>query len=107
MWSQSPLRSWDPHVFLIVMGAIIIAAISYFSYFRMKARAEEKRLGADKEESAFKNLMAKQKAIMDKILELEENFGDGNMSEEDYQAKLAAYKQHLVQVKMNLRQFVE
>jgi hypothetical protein len=107
MWSQSPLRSWDPHVFLIVMGAIIIAAISYFSYFRMRARAEEKRLGADKEESAFKNLMAKQKAIMDKILELEENFGDGNMSEEDYQAKLAAYKQHLVQVKMNLRHFVE
>ncbi|NYE04983.1 hypothetical protein F4694_001732 [Bacillus niacini] len=107
MWSQSPLRSWDPHVFLIVMGAIIIAAISYFSYFSMRARAEEKRLGADKEESAFKNLMAKQKAIMDKILELEENFGDGNMSEEDYQAKLAAYKQHLVQVKMNLRHFVE
>jgi hypothetical protein len=107
MWSQSPLRTWDPHVFLIVMGAIIIAALSYFTYFRMKARAEEKRLGADKEESAFKNLMAKQKAIMDKILELEENFGDGNMTEEDYLAKLAAYKQHLVQVKMNLRQFVE
>jgi len=107
MWSQSPLRSWDPHVFLIVMGAIIIAALSYFAYFRMKAMAEEKRLGADKEESAFKNLMAKQKAIMDKILELEETFDAGNMTEEDYQAKLAAYKQHLVQVKMNLRQFVE
>ncbi|MEH7111871.1 hypothetical protein V7124_05735 [Neobacillus niacini] len=107
MWAQSPLKTFDPHVFLIVMAAIIIAALSYFGYFRMKARAEEKRLGADKEESAFKNLMAKQKAIMDKILELEENFGDGNMSEEDYQAKLAAYKQHLVQVKMNLRQFVE
>jgi hypothetical protein len=107
MWSQSPLRSWDPHVFLIVMAAIIIAALSYFAYFRMKARAEEKRLGADTEENAFKNLMAKQKAIMDKILELEENFDDGNLSEEDYQAKLSAYKQHLVQVKMNLRQFVE
>ncbi|WHX99261.1 hypothetical protein [Neobacillus sp. DY30] len=107
MWSQSPLRSWDPHVFLIVMSAIIIAALSYFAYFRMKAMAEEKRLGADKEESAFKNLMAKQKAILDKILELEEIYGEGNMTEEDYQAKLAAYKQHLVQVKMNLRQFVE
>jgi hypothetical protein len=107
MWSQSPLRSWDPHIFLIVMAAIIIAAISYFGYFRMKARAEEKRLGADKDEKAFKLLMAKQKAIMDKILELEENLGDGTMSEEDYNAKLAAYKQHLVQVKMNLRQFVE
>lgn len=107
MWAQSPLRSWDPHVFLIVMVAIIIAALSYFGYFRMKARAEEKRLGADKEEKAFKNLMAKQKAILEKILELEENFDDGNISEDDYQAKLAAYKQHLVQVKMNLRQFVE
>jgi len=107
MWSQSPLRSWDPHVFLIVMAAIIIAALSYFAYFRMKARAEEKRLGADKEENAFKNLMAKQKAIMDKILELEENYDDGNLSEEDYKAKMNAYKQHLVQVKINLRQFVE
>jgi hypothetical protein len=107
MWSQSPLRSWDPHVFLIVMAAIIIAALSYFAYFRMKARAEEKRLGADKEENAFKNLMAKQKAIMDKILELEEKYDDGNLSEEDYKAKMNAYKQHLVQVKMNLRQFVE
>jgi hypothetical protein len=107
MWSQSPLHSWDPHVFLIVMAAIIIAALSYFAYFRMKARAEEKRLGADKEENVFKNLMAKQKAIMDKILELEENYDDGNLSEEDYKAKMTAYKQHLVQVKMNLRQFVE
>ncbi|MEH7273322.1 hypothetical protein, partial [Neobacillus vireti] len=58
MWAQSPLRTFDPHVFLIVMAAIIIAALSYFTYFRMKARAEERRLGADKEESAFKNLMA-------------------------------------------------
>lgn len=107
MWAQSPLRSWDPHVFLIVMAAIIIAALSYFGYFRMKARADEKRLGADKEENAFKNLMAKQKAILDKILELEENFDEGKISEDDYQAKLVAYKQHLVQVKMNLRQFVE
>lgn len=107
MWSQSPLRSWDPHVFLIVMAAILIAAMSYFAYFRMKARAEEKRLGADKEENAFKNLMAKQKAILDKIIELEESYDGGTLSEEDYKAKMNAYKQHLVQVKMNLRQFVE
>jgi len=107
MWAQSPLRSWDPHVFLIILSAIIIAAISFFTYFRMKARAEDRRLGADKEEKAFKLLMAKQKAIMDKILELEENYGEGNMSEADYNAKLNAYKQHLVQVKLNLRQFVE
>jgi hypothetical protein len=107
MWAQSPLKNWDPHVFLIVLSAIIIAGISYYAYFRIKARKQEELLGADKDEQAFKLLMTKQKAILEKILELEENFGDGTMSEEEYNLKLEAYKKHLVQVKMNLRQFVE
>ncbi|MCM3765235.1 hypothetical protein [Neobacillus niacini] len=107
MWAQSPLRSFDPHIFLIIVGVIVIAGISYYVYFRRKARLEEERLGADKEEKAFKLLMTKQKAIMDKIIELEETFGDGKLSEEEYQAKLDAYKQHLVQVKLNLRNFVD
>lgn len=107
MWEQSPLHNFNPHIFLIVLLVIIIAGIVYFTYFRRKARLEEERLGADKEEKAFKMLMAKQKAIMDKIIELEETFGDGNLSEDDYHKKLDAYKQHLVQVKLNLRKFVE
>jgi hypothetical protein len=107
IWAQSPLRRFDPHVFLIIIGAILIAGISYYIHFRRKSKLEEERLGADKEEKAFKLLMAKQKAIMDKIIELEESFGDGNLSEEEYHAKLEAYKQHLVQVKLNLRNFVE
>jgi hypothetical protein len=101
------LHSFNPHIFLIILLAIIVAGISYFAYFRRKTRLEEDRLGADKEEKAFKLLMAKQKAIMDKILELEESFGDGSLSEEDYNRKLEAYKQHLVQVKLNLRKFIE
>ncbi|WP_251551334.1 hypothetical protein [Neobacillus muris] len=107
MWAQSPLHRFNPHVFLIIMGAIIIAGVSYFIYFRRKARLDQERLGADKEEKAFKLLMSKQKAIMDKIIELEETFGDGKLNEEEYQAKLNAYKQHLVQVKLSLRQFIE
>ena len=107
MWEQSPLHSFNPHIFLIIMLAVIIAGLSYYAYFRRKAKLEEERLGADKEEKAFKLLMAKQKAIMDKIIELEENFGDGHLTEDDYQAKLGAYKQHLLQVKLNLRKFVE
>ncbi|MEY2192426.1 hypothetical protein AB7942_06760 [Neobacillus sp. BF23-41] len=107
IWAQSPLHRFDPHVFLIIIGAIVIAGISYYIYFRRNAKLEEERLGADKEEKAFKLLMAKQKAIMDKIIELEESFGDGKLSEDEYHAKLEAYKQHLVQVKLNLRNFVE
>ncbi|MEH7107245.1 hypothetical protein [Bacillus sp. JJ1764] len=107
MWEQSPLHRFNPHIFLIIIGVVMLAGISYYIYFRRKAKLEEERLGADKEEQAFKLLMAKQKAIMDKIIELEETFGDGKLTEEEYHAKLEAYKQHLVQVKMNLRNFIE
>ncbi|MGG3469955.1 hypothetical protein ABES02_21035 [Neobacillus pocheonensis] len=107
MWAQSPLHRFNPHVFLIIILAIIVAGIAYFAYFKRKARLEEERLGADKEEAAFKQLMAKQKAILDKIIELEETFGDGKLSEAEYHAKLDAYKQHLVQVKLNLRHFID
>lgn len=107
MWAQSPLHRFNPHVFLIILAAILIAGISYFAYFRRKARLEEERLGADKEEKTFKLLMTKQKAIMDKIIELEESFDEGKLSEVEYQTKLDAYKQHLVQVKLKLRHFIE
>ncbi|MCL6571415.1 MAG: hypothetical protein K6T88_06975 [Bacillus sp. (in: Bacteria)] len=107
IWAQSPLHRFNPHIFLIILSAIIIAGISYYVYFRRKARLGDELLESDKEEKAFKLLMAKQKAIMDKIIELEETFDDGLLSEADYHAKLAAYKQHLVQVKLNLRNFVE
>lgn len=107
LWEQSPLHSFNPHIFLIVLLAMIIAGLTYYAYYRRKAKLEEVRLGADKEEKAFKLLMAKQKAIMDKIIELEETFGDGKLSEDDFHKKLEAYKQHLVQVKLNLREFVE
>ncbi|MFP5113555.1 hypothetical protein ACSU64_14350 [Bacillaceae bacterium C204] len=107
IWAQSPLHRFNPHVFMIILVSILIAGISYYIYFRRKAKLEDERLGADKEEKAFKLLMTKQKAIMDKIIELEESFGDGKLSEDEYHAKIEAYKQHLVQVKLNLRKFVE
>jgi hypothetical protein len=107
LWQQSVLHNFNPHIFLIVFLAIIIAGISYYVYFRRKAKLEEQRVGSDKEEKAFKLLMSKQKAIMDKILELEETHENGDISENDYNKKLAAYKEHLVQVKLNLRDFVE
>lgn len=107
MWEESPLHVFNPHIFLIVILAMIISGISCYIYFRRKAKREEERLGSDKEEIAFKLLMSKQKAIMEKILELEETHGNGEMNEDEYTKKLAAYKEHLVQVKLGLRKFVE
>ncbi|MGJ7921323.1 hypothetical protein [Neobacillus sp. LXY-4] len=105
MWEQSMLKDFDPHILMIVLGAILIAGVGYFTYFRIKNKANDK--ATDKEEEAFKMLMAKQKAILDKIIELEESLEQGQISENDYHAKLEAYKQHLVQVKLSLNQFVE
>jgi hypothetical protein len=107
MWEESPLHSFNPHIFLIVLIAIILAGLSYYVYFRRKTKLEEARIGADKEEKAFKLLMSKQKAILDKIIELEETHGNGVLSDEEYNKKLAAYKEHLVQVKLGLQKFVE
>jgi hypothetical protein len=107
MWYQSPLKKFDPHILMIVLGVILVAGVSYYSFFRWKNRLQEQRLGLDKEETEFKQLVARQNAIMDKIIELEETNADGKLNEEEYLAKLSAYKQHLVQVKQNLSRFVE
>lgn len=107
MWEESPLHVFNPHIFLIVLLAIIIAGISYFVYFRRKERLEEAKRGSDKEEKTFQLLMSKQKAILEKIIELEESHETGALNDEEYNKKLAAYKEHLVQVKLGLRQFVE
>lgn len=107
MWNQSALNKFNPHYLMIVLGAILLAGIGYFSYFSWKNKVKNQNRKSDKEEQAFKHLMAKQKAILDKILELEEALDNGQISENDYHAKLEAYKQHLVQVKLSLNQFVE
>ncbi|CAM3803291.1 hypothetical protein [Mesobacillus zeae] len=107
LWEQSALKKFNPHVLLVVLGMILFSGISYYSYFRWKNRIEDAKFGADEEEAAFKQLLARQNAIMDKIMELEDTYAQGKVSEEEYSVKLDAYKEHLVQVKMNLRQFVE
>lgn len=107
LWEESPLHNFNPHIFLIVLLAIIFAGVGYYTYYRRKTKLEEAKLGADKEEKQFKLLMAKQKAILDKILELEEAHENGEILEDEYNKKLGAYKEHLVQVKLGLREFVE
>jgi hypothetical protein len=107
MWYQSPLSSFEPHVLMIVLASILIGGIGYFSYFRWKSKLEEDKRLSDKEEQAFLQLIAKRKAILDKIIELEENHSSGQLSDVDYHNKLEAYKHHLLQVKLNLQKYTE
>lgn len=107
MWYQSPLRGFEPHVLMGVLVAIFIGGIGYYSYFRWKSKLEEDQRLSDKEEQAFLQLIAKRKAIMDKIVELEEGYSGGQISDDDYRKKLDAYKHHLLQVKLNLQKYTE
>lgn len=107
IWYQSPLSDFEPHILLGVLFLIAIGGISYFSYFRWKSKFEEDRKLSDKEEQAFLQLIAKRKAILDKIVELEERYSGGQVADDDFHKKMNAYKHHLIQVKLNLQKYTE
>jgi hypothetical protein len=107
MWYQSPLNGFEPHILMIVLAVILIGGTGYYSYFRWNSKLAEDRRLSDKDEQAFLQLIAKRKAIMDKIVELEESYSGGQMVDDDYRKKLNAYKHHLLQVKMNLQKYTE
>jgi uncharacterized protein YxeA len=91
----------------VIILLLIAAVISLILYLRKRETLTEARSEVDKEEEEFKLLISKQKTLLEKILELEENHDSGSLTEADYSKKLAAYKEHLVQVKLGLRKFVE
>lgn len=107
MWNQSPVREFNPHILLIVLIVIFIAGISYYTYFLRKEKNEELRKQSDKEERAFQHLMDKRQAILDKVIELEESYNNGELTDSEYKEKSDAYKQHLVKVKMSLQEYID
>lgn len=107
MWYQSPLNGFEPHILLGVLVLILVGGLSYYSYFRWKSKLADDKQLADKDEQAFRQLIAKRKAIMDKIVELEEHYSSGQISDSDYQSKLDAYKHHLLQVKVSLQKYAD
>lgn len=106
MWNQSVLNNFNPHILMIVLGCIIIAGISYFTFFKWKAKNEENKKQLDQEETAFRQLLAMQNATMKKVLDLEAAYEQGKITEEEYTEKINSYKQYLVKVKIGLRDYI-
>lgn len=107
LWKTSVLGSFDPHLFLILMGTIIIAGISLFTYFAAKRHKEAKKALNSKEEQEFQQLMKRKRAIMEKIVELEEKHQASKVSEEEFKQKNLAYKKLLAQVNQELTKFID
>lgn len=107
LWKTSVLGNFDPHIFLILMSVIVVAGISFFGYFTAKRRQEEKKVLENKEEQEFQQLVKRKRAIMEKIVELEEKRESSKVSEEEFVQKNLAYKQLLVQVNQELNKFLD
>lgn len=107
MWYESPLRSFDPHLFTAILVIIVVAGIGWFVYFQIKNRAIEEQIESTDDEKHFHELVLKQKVILNKLVELEDLNKSGELSDEEYEKKAAAYREHLVKVKLQLQQFMD
>lgn len=106
LWNESPLRHFEPHLFMAVVLLIIIAGIVYFFYFKRKEALNE-GLTDDKSDELFRELVAKKNILLNKIVQLEEDYEAGKIDEQQFQDKITAYKKYLYKVKQDLNKFLE
>ncbi len=107
MWYESPLRNFDAHLVTAILVIIIVAGIGWFTYFQLKNKALEDEVGATADEKEFHDLVVKQKVILNKLVELEEQHKAGELSDAEYEKKSSAYRDHLVKVKVQLQRFMD
>jgi Tfp pilus assembly protein PilO len=107
MWYETPLRNFDPHLFTAIVVIIIVAGVGWFTYFQLKNRSLEEKMDENTDEKQFHDLVVKQKVILNKLVELEEKHKAGELSDEDYEKKASAYRDHLIKVKVQLQRFMD
>lgn len=107
MWYETPLRNFDPHLFSALVVIIIVAGIGWFTYFQLKNRSLEEKMDENTDEKQFHDLVVKQKVILSKLVELEDKHKAGELSDEEFEKKTSAYREHLVKVKVQLQRFMD
>lgn len=98
-WLTTPVfRSLEPHATLAVLLAIVIGVWFYFW--------KKKRITApDEQEVYFQHLLRQKQVIEQKLEQLEEMLGKGEITNEAYDKKRLDYYQVLEKVKEDLIQF--
>ncbi|WP_102345486.1 hypothetical protein [Bacillus sp. Marseille-P3661] len=107
MWYDSPLREFNPHILMIVLGAILLAWLYYYFFFIVKKARESETIQIDNDEKNFQQLLIKRATLVNKMIELEDKFIAGSIVKEEFDTKFNAYKKHLIQVKLDLRKFTD
>lgn len=129
LFTSAPLSYTNPHIWaayiFIMIGLAIAASILYY---KLKARqldgeddsASNDYLQADRlsdgdsglgktdrsedSDELFLKLKAKQDLLLERIKELDKQFGDGSLNEGEYRQKRDKFKELLVQVKLQLKE---
>lgn len=104
LWYQSPFRGINAHLFLVIVFGVPLGALVYHFVRRRKA---VRKAPAESEEERFQRLRTREKILLEKLVELERQRLEQRVDEESYRTLREALKTRLVQVKLQLRQFVE
>lgn len=105
LWNDTPLRNFEPHLFMAILILLLVAGIGYFIYFKRKAKLNQTVNEQDDDE--FLELTSKKNLLLKKIVQLEEAYEAGELSLEEFNKKNTAYKNYLYKVKQELNKFLE
>lgn len=107
LWYESPLRNFEPHLVTALLTLILIFGVGYFIYIKRKEYLKEDETMEDVDEKKFQELASKKNILLNKILQAEEDFNSGKITEQEMEEKVQAYKKYLYKVKSELNKYVE
>jgi len=104
-WENSPLSNQDPHLWTAFLITFVVCSVFFgFKYIQKRRQVTEEKKGSSRLGEIGKALMTKQKHLEAKIIELEKNYGIGNVSKEDYQQLHKQYIQKLDRIKLQIQE---
>lgn len=107
LWNETPLRNFDPHLVTALLILIVVAGVWYFIHFTIKERKKEAAAASDADEKKFQELAAKKNILLNKILQAEEEYNAGLITEVELEERVSGYKSYLYKVKTELNQYLD
>lgn len=107
IWYESPLRNFEPHLVTALLFFILVFGVGYFIHIKRKEHLKEEGVMEDVDEKKFQELATKKNILLNKILQVEEDFAAGVITEKEMEEKVEAYKKYLFKVKSDLNKYID